>query len=587
MFDKLKALFRIGGAKIGMVETLNSITDHPKIAMSDSELSRIRNNKEIYRNVYGDIEYINSDGYRQTRPFHSLNVSKVVSRKLSKLVFNDGCNISLDDEKADEFLQLVFADNKFRKNFGEELEAGYAIGGLALRPYVDTNSGKIKISFCRADTFFPLQSNTNDISEAAIATVTQQAEGQKTIYYTLLEFHEWVDGKYRIRNELYRSEEQKQVGVRIPLNSLEKYKNLQEETILDGFSRPLFVYIKLAGKNNINLDSPLSLGVIDNAKRQLADINEKYDEFMWEIEESRRKILASDHFFRVKYDSNGKPVKRFDSKTSVFQRLKSDELFIDEFAPSLRSTEFIASINFILRIIELQTGFSSGTFSFDGQSVKTATEIISENSETFSTRSDNVLIVEEALKELITTIFELAAAYKLFNPVKELGINIDFDDGVFQSQDAKADYYSKLVTAGLTSKLNAIQKLTGATEKEAKRIVYEIRTENLEMDYPEQDESAVQQTIENGNDIPGFTNTILDTINTPKEAAKAGTTVSQVSLNGAQITSLVAIVQNVARGELPYDSALAMIISAFPFDESKAKEILGNAGKGFTIEGDE
>ncbi|HFU5940450.1 TPA: phage portal protein [Enterococcus faecium] len=495
MFDKLKALFRIGGAKIGMVETLNSITDHPKIAMSDSELSRIRNNKEIYRNVYGDIEYINSDGYRQTRPFHSLNVSKVVSRKLSKLVFNDGCNISLDDEKADEFLQSVFADNKFRKNFGEELEAGYAIGGLALRPYVDTNSGKIKISFCRADTFFPLQSNTNDISEAAIATVTQQAEGQKTIYYTLLEFHEWVDGKYRIRNELYRSEEQKQVGVRIPLNSLEKYKNLQEETILDGFSRPLFVYIKLAGKNNINLDSPLSLGVIDNAKRQLADINEKYDEFMWEIEEARRKILASDHFFRVKYDSNGKPVKRFDSKTSVFQRLKSDEPFIDEFAPSLRSTEFIASINFILRIIELQTGFSSGTFSFDGQSVKTATEIISENSETFSTRSDNVLIVEEALKELITTIFELAAAYKLFNPVKELGINIDFDDGVFQSQDAKADYYSKLVTAGLTSKLNAIQKLTGVTEKEAKRIVYEIRAETLDMDYSEHEQNIIEEQL--------------------------------------------------------------------------------------------
>ncbi|HAQ6097145.1 TPA: phage portal protein [Enterococcus faecium] len=495
MFDKLKALFRIGGAKIGMVETLNSITDHPKIAMSDSELSRIRNNKEIYRNVYGDIEYINSDGYRQTRPFHSLNVSKVVSRKLSKLVFNDGCNISLDDEKADEFLQSVFADSKFRKNFGEELEAGYAIGGLALRPYVDTNSGKIKISFCRADTFFPLQSNTNDISEAAIATVTQQAEGQKTIYYTLLEFHEWVDGKYRIRNELYRSEEQKQVGVRIPLNSLEKYKNLQEETILDGFSRPLFVYIKLAGKNNINLDSPLSLGVIDNAKRQLADINEKYDEFMWEIEEARRKILASDHFFRVKYDSNGKPVKRFDSKTSVFQQLKSDEIFIDEFAPSLRSTEFIASINFILRIIELQTGFSSGTFSFDGQSVKTATEIISENSETFSTRSDNVLIVEEALKELITTIFELAAAYKLFNPVKELGINIDFDDGVFQSQDAKADYYSKLVTAGLTSKLTAIQKLTGVTEKEAKRIVYEIRAETLDMDYSEHEQNIIEEHL--------------------------------------------------------------------------------------------
>ena len=143
----------------------------------------------------------------------------------------------------------------------------------------------------------------------------------------------------------------------------------------------------------------------------------------------------------------------------------------------------------------LQTGFSSGTFSFDGQSVKTATEIISENSETFSTRSDNVLIVEEALKELITTIFELADAYDLFSASEEFGVNIDFDDGVFQSQDAKADYYSKLVTAGLSSKLSAIQKLTGVTEKEAKKIVYEIRAEALEMDYVEQENNSANQQL--------------------------------------------------------------------------------------------
>lgn len=36
--------------------------------------------------------------------------------------------------------------------------------------------------------------------------------------------------------------------------------------ILDGFSCFFFVYIKLVGKNNINLDSLLSLGVIDNVK---------------------------------------------------------------------------------------------------------------------------------------------------------------------------------------------------------------------------------------------------------------------------------------------------------------------------------
>lgn len=585
MFEKLKNLLRIGGAKVGVVQTLNDITDHPKISTNANELTRIRENKRIYRNTFGDVTYTNSDGHEMKRPFHSLNVSKIVSRKLSRLVFNDGCDISVDDENADKFLQEVFSDNKFRKNFGEELEAGYAIGGLALRPYVDTNSNKIRISYCRADTFYPLQSNTNDISEAAIATVTQQTEGQKTIYYTLLEFHEWENGTYFIRNELYRSEEQSQVGVKVALSALDKYASLQEEVAMKGFSRPLFVYIKLAGKNNIDLNSPLSLGVIDNAKRQLIDINEKYDEFMWEIEEAKRKILASDHFFKYSFDKNGNPVKRFDSKTGVYQRLKSEEPLIDEFSPSLRSAEFIESINFILRIIELQTGFSSGTFSFDGQSVKTATEIISENSETFSTRSDNVLIVEEALKELVTTIFELANAYKLYSGKTDVGVNIDFDDGVFQSQDAKADYYSKLVTAQLYSKIRAIQKLTGCSEKEAKEMLNEIQNEVIGFDVGEIENETTNNAVDNNAliDVPGFDNKGLNSSNVAASVAQAGTTVSQVSLNGAQITSLVSIVQNVAKGDLPYSSALAMIVSAFPFDEEKAKEILGNAGKGFTI----
>ncbi|WP_416037489.1 phage portal protein [Lactococcus formosensis] len=476
MFERLKNMFRKGGASMGIIESLNEITDHPKISVDSAEYLRIQDNKRIYRNIFEQVEYLNSEGKIAKRDFHSLNVSKVVARKLSKLVFNDGCSISVDDEKANETLQEIFNSNKFRKNFGEELEAGYAIGGLVLRPYYDEAHNTIKIAYCRADTFYPLESNTNDISEAAIATVTQVSEGKKTIRFTLLEFHEWESGKYFIRNELYRSENQEQVGIRVPLNSLAKYENLQDEVEMKGFTRPIFVYIKLAGKNNFNISSPLSLGIIDNAKRQLIDINEKYDQFMREIEEAGRKILASDSFFKVRYEE-GIPIKRFDSKTSVFQRMKSDEPFIDEFAPSLRSTEFIDSINFILRTIELQTGFSSGTFSFDGQSVKTATEIISENSETFATRSDNVLIVEEALKELVVTIFELAASYNIFSSEKKFGINIDFDDGVFQSQDSKADYYAKLTSMGLTSKKLAIQKIQGVTEKQAEEILAEIKKE--------------------------------------------------------------------------------------------------------------
>ena len=61
------------------------------------------------------------------------------------------------------------------------------------------------------------------------------------------------------------------------------------------------------------------------------------------------------------------------------------------------------------------------------------------------------------------------------------------------------------------------------------------------------------------------------------ETNNLGQTVQQVSLNGAQISSLVNIVQAVSTGTLPRESAIQMITAAFPFDESKAKSILGNS----------
>lgn len=493
MFERFFNFFRRGGAKLGMVEKLNHITDHNKIGVKQSEYSRIAENERIYGNKFKDVEYINSHGRLTQRPFKSINVSKIVARKMAKLVFNEGVSIGIENAADNKFIQDIFDDSRFIKNFGEQLEAGYAIGGLVLRPYVDTSTGKIKISFIQADNFYPLETNTNEITEGAIAHKTVVTEGKKTYYYTLLEFHEWNGHDYQITNELYQSESDDITGIKVPLATLDKYADLEEVVELQNFTRPVFVYIKLAGRNNIDLDSPLSLGIIDNSKKQLIDINEKYDQFMWEVSEAGRKIVASDEFFKVRYDNNGRKLESFDQRTSVFHRMRNDEPSIDEFSPALRQDQFIETINFILRIIELQTGLSSGTFSFDGQSVKTATEVVSENSETYATRSDNILIVEQALKELIITIFDLAAAYDLHKLPQKLDINIDFDDGVFQSQESKLDYYGKATTYQLMPKTISMQKMYGISENEAIRWLKMINAEMVGADPLEQE----QQTSDN------------------------------------------------------------------------------------------
>jgi len=51
--------------------------------------------------------------------------------------------------------------------------------------------------------------------------------------------------------------------------------------------------------------------------------------------------------------------------------------------------------------------------------------------------------------------------------------------------------------------------------------------------------------------------------------------IAQISLNGAQISGLLAIIEAVASGTLDHEAAIELIIAAFPFDRDKAAKILG------------
>lgn len=53
------------------------------------------------------------------------------------------------------------------------------------------------------------------------------------------------------------------------------------------------------------------------------------------------------------------------------------------------------------------------------------------------------------------------------------------------------------------------------------------------------------------------------------------------SLNGAQVASMKEIVADVAAGQLPRDTGIAMIVASFPVSEQQAEKIMGTVGAGF------
>ena len=452
--DRIKSLFRRGGAKVGMVSTLETVLDHPKINGDKKEYARINRSLLYYEGAHPKIKYKNSNKNMVERDPSTINMLKKVANEYASVVFNEQCEIEVDGPAA-EFIGAVFEHNDFKKNFSKYLEPMFALGGLACRPYLDTGTNQIEFSWALADAFYPLESNTNNISECAIPFTTTRVDGKRTIYYTLLEFHEWDGGRYVVTNELYRSEREEAVGVRVPLSEL--YEDLEEETFFNNLTRPIFAYLKPSGFNNINPYSPLGLGVCDNARKTLDRINRTYDEFDQEIKKGKRRTAVSEMLMNSTVDrETGRVQQYFDEDEDMFVIIPGanlDDMTIKDLTSDIRTPEYISAINYHLKTLEMEVGLSAGTFTFDAngvRSTKTATEVVSENSQTYKTRSMQVTEVEKFIKELVVSVCELGKALGVYSgeiPAFD-DIGVSFDDGAFQDKDAQLAFYVKLVGLG-------------------------------------------------------------------------------------------------------------------------------------------
>lgn len=465
-------------------ESLTNITDHPKIAVSIAEYDRIRESLKYFAGKYPLIKYTDSNGTPQKRAFNHLPIARTASKKIASLVFNEQAEIKVDDAVADKFIQEQLNNDRFTKNFERYLESCLALGGLAMRPYIDGE--QVRVSFVQAPVFLPLQSNTQDVSSAAIVTKTLKTEGQKTKYYSLIEFHEWSKDSYTITNELYESESKTRIGQRVPLSML--YEDLEETVTLNGLTRPLFTYLKPPGMNNKDINSPLGLSIFDNAKTTMDFINTTYDEFMWEVKMGQRRVAVPTQMIKTEYDTNGEKVtvkREFETGHNVYEQFDSGDMDkgigITDLTTDIRSDDYIKAINKGLSLFEMQLGVSAGMFSFDGKSMKTATEVVSEQSDTYQMRNSIATLVEQSLKELVISILEIAKIYNLYTgeiPTMD-EISVDLDDGVFTDRNAEFDYWSKMVAAGFAPKTMAIEKTLNVTEEQAKEIYQSINDETM------------------------------------------------------------------------------------------------------------
>lgn len=486
IISKIKAVMY----RMGLLRGIKSVSQRASFPVDDGfyqEIDKWLNIYKGYHEPWHKVTYQTVAGQR-TRRMNTLGMAKVASEEMANLIFNEKCEIHISDEPFSETVQAVLDENRFYHEFQDSLEYMFALGGLIWKVHVArdrTGEQKLKLTYVAADCFIPLSYNNGDIQEGVFVNVTRR--GNK--HYTLLEWHEWDGAEYVIRNELYESDTPGELGVRVALGTL--YEGLDEETRITGLSRPLFVYFRPNVANNYDLTSPLGVSIYANALDTLHALDVAFDSFMREFKLGKKRIIVPATAVKTVIDTEtGEPKRYFDASDEAyvaFNDQSPEQQKIQDNTVELRVEEHIGAIQSFLDILAMQIGFSAGAFTFDGQGVKTATEVVSENSKTFRTKNSHETIVEEGLKNLITSVGEVAALYGMFSPPAEYEVTVDFDDSIAEDRDSNADFYLKLQTASLISKKYALMKILHLTEEQAEEMLEEIREEN-QTDAPDIDD---------------------------------------------------------------------------------------------------
>ena len=456
---------------------------------------------------------------RAKRNMAYLNLSKAVCSELAGMVWTDQSDVSVstngielgadDVDPLEAFVAATLEENNFGVATLELIEKAAALGGASFKVWRDAkydsegkeipDTGRLKIGYAMADQFVPTAWDNAEITEGVF--ISRTAKGGN--YYTRLEWHRWDGLTYTITNQLYRApmfrnnnpkEPQDILGMRVPLAEI--YPLLDEETTVEGVEKSLFSYFRTPTANNIDDNSPLGVSIYANAMETLHALDITFDSFVREFRLGKKRIIVPARMIKTVIDpQTGEQRRYFDATDETYEALSTDDpdsLKIQDNSVELRVEEHVAAMNAFLNIFCLQIGLSAGTFSFDAKSgLKTATEVVSENSKTYKTVKNFQNMLRPAIVRLVDNIIAVASLYDMTTPdgqsIKELAargysVNIAMDDGITQDRQTNINEGMALVGAGLLSKKTFLtdrkygQCLTPeAADKELEQIAAEKR----------------------------------------------------------------------------------------------------------------
>lgn len=423
--------------------------------VQDEYYSRI----ELWKKWYGGKvpavhNYTQYNGRRKLRRTRkTLGLAKTVSEDWANLLLNEKFQIGVDKASAKKKIDAVLAANSFAKRGNQLVELTFALGTGAFVEYMDGDN--VKIDYIRASMIYPISWDNGKVLECAFASERTSGK-QKQVY---LNIHRLENGKYVIENHLLDKNGGALTETELPTGVMPEVRT--NSTV------PRFQIFTPNIANNIDPDSPLGISVYANALDQLESADLVYDSYCNEFRLGRKRITVPISMARMAMEEDGTSTPVFDDNDTEFYAVPQDdksENKIQEHNMELRADAHEAGMQTMLNLVSWKTGSGGKRYVFRDGQVKTATEVVSENSDLYRNLKKHELSLEAALCGLVDAIADLLH----LGTVKAA---ISFDDSVISDTESDKMTFLQEIRDGVRQKWEYRMRFFGEDEATAKAMI--------------------------------------------------------------------------------------------------------------------
>lgn len=395
----------------------------------------------------------------------SLGAAGKSARAWAELLTREFPEIAIDDANLQNKVEKILKDEEFKSEFVKYLELAFGVGTAAMVEYIVGED--IHIDFLDVDSIVPLSWHNGKILE--LATINLLSQGG--VYYTHIQYNRSVGGNYVITNDLYASDDEGDVGHLVDPAIL-GIEDLQ----FDGV-KPFFQVIKPNLTNKIDIDNPLGMSVFQDAMDTVKAIDKKYTEFDNEFCLGKKRIVVSSDALKKQIDTDSGQWVSYLGSDTVYQAVSRDgEPLFQAVDFTLREQSYINALNQEFNFLADSIGMDAGAFVFNGVSMKTATEVISEKSKTFGNKKKHDKVIKDAIYGCVMAIINCIEVIE--NRKYNAKVTVTMSDAVLIDAVAKKNDERIDVQNGYMPKTEYLMRNYGLSETVAKEWVARAKSED-------------------------------------------------------------------------------------------------------------